>query len=331
MTGIVIVVAAWNVRDYLRTCLKSIAAETKTHPVHVVVVDNGSTDGTAEMAAAEFPGTTVLRNEKNAGFVAGTNRGLRWALGEGTGPADPRPRADYLLLLNADIVIRDGALDRLADFLDARPDAAAAAPGLVLPDGRRQTGPAGFAPTAASAWSYFSFAFMLRPARSRPLFVPNRVSRTASAAGRRVDWLSGACLMVRASVVRAVGLMDESFFIYADDIDWGVRMARAGANSYFLPKIEVVHYHGVTAKTIHREINTRWLQRLFQYVRRDRGAFEAFLFRLIAAGGFALRAMIYGLGCLVPRFKRSAPRLGPKAREMAAFALFSLRSGAKRG
>jgi hypothetical protein len=212
------------------------------------------------------------------------------------------------LLLNADVVIRDGAIDRLADFLDKRPDAAGSAPGLFLPNGRPQTGPGGFAPTARSAFSYFSFAFKLFPKRSRPLFV----SSCRAPEARLVDWLSGACLMVRAGVVREIGLMDESYFLYADDIDWGLRMTRAGHRLYFVSEIGVVHYHGVTAKTILHEINTRWLERLFQFVRQDRGSAEAFLFRMIAAGGFALRAAIYAFGYPL------------KARDMAAFALFSL-------
>jgi hypothetical protein len=301
-----IVIAAWNVRDHLRVCLKSIEAETQRHAFRVIVVDNGSTDGTSEMIAAEFPKTTVLRNDANLGFVAGTNRGLRRTLEE---------RDDYILLLNADIIVRGQALDRLADFLDAHPEAGGVSPGLKLPNGSPQTGPGGFAPSARSAWSYFLFVSKFRPRRSRPLFVD---ARAVPADGRRVDWLSGACLMVRADVVRKVGLMDESYFLYADDIDWGVRMTRAGSSLYFLPSVEVVHFHGVTSKTIHREINTRWLERLFQFVRTDRGAFEAFIFRLIAACGFALRALAYSLGFS-----------GAKAREMAAFAAYSLSAKSK--
>ncbi len=129
--------------------------------------------------------------------------------------------------------------------------------------------------------------------------------------------------MVRAEVVRKIGLMDEAYFLYADDIDWGLRMTRAGERLYFLPEIGVVHYHGVTSKTIHQEINTRWIERVFQYVRRDRGGAEAFLFRMIAVKGFALRALLYSLAaCFPPLFSRFAP----KAREMAVSALFSLKT-----
>ena len=111
MTGLTVVIAAWNVRDHVKECLRSIAAETNRHPCRVVVIDNGSTDGTADMVAAEFPGVTVLRNDRNAGFVAGTNQGLKWALGDGCGNAE-RPSPDYFLLLNADIIIRDGAIEK---------------------------------------------------------------------------------------------------------------------------------------------------------------------------------------------------------------------------
>jgi N-acetylglucosaminyl-diphospho-decaprenol L-rhamnosyltransferase len=326
-TSVAVVVAAWNVKAHIRNCLRSIEMETKRHPCRVVVVDNGSVDGTSEMIAAEFPRTTVLRNDRNAGFVVATNQGLKRAL-----EAEATP--DYLLLLNADVAVRDAAIDRLADFLDERAEAGAAGPGLILPDGRPQTGPGGFAPSARSAFSYFSFIFKLFPGSSRPLFVENRSAfpspssstpapsfATSDFRPRPVDWLSGACLMVRTAIVREVGLMDESFFIYADDIDWGLRMTRAGNRLYFLPGIRVVHFHGVTAKTIHREINTHWLERLFQYVHRDRGPAEAFLVRMIAAGGFALRAALYSLGAALPPL---FTRFAPKARETAVFALFCL-------
>ena len=199
-------------------------------------------------------------------------------------------RSDYLLLLNADVVARDGAVDRLADYLDLHPEADAVAPRLLLPDGRPQPGPAGFNPTLGSALAYF-LAGKILPFAARPMFIdPEAVGvRDGRPRAVEVEWLSGACLMVRAETVRRVGLLSEKYFMYADDIEWGVRMSAAGAVLRFLPAVQVTHHHGVTVKAVDRGFNTRWLDQLFAHVRRDRGPGEAALFRIVAAAGWVLR------------------------------------------
>ena len=322
-----VIVVAWNAREFLRKCLASVDRETRRHPYETVVVDNGSTDHSAEMVKAEFPSAALLRNDRNEGFVKGNNRALRRILAEA--------RSDYVLLLNSDAVVNDGAVDRLADFLDAHPEAGGAGPALILPSGAFQTGPGGWLPSLRSAFDYFFFVYKLLPRSSRPLFIdPNAERNTGThhlivlKSGqlsdvspyfspdfhRRVDWLSGACLMLRRSAVERAGLMNEEYFLYADDIDWCGRMTRQGIALYFLPGVRVVHFHGLTAKTIHKKTNTRWLKFLFRYVRLNRGLFEALFFRLIAAAGFGLRAFIHSL--------RSP--FSQKTGEMAAYAIYSL-------
>jgi N-acetylglucosaminyl-diphospho-decaprenol L-rhamnosyltransferase len=309
-----IVLASWNLRAHLRECLTAVERESGVRPVEITVVDNGSTDGTAEMVAREFPRAILIRNETNLGFVRATNAGLRRALEDG--------RSDYLLLLNADVVVRDGAVDRLAEYLDTHPEVVAVAPLLLLPDGRPQPGPAGFNPTLGSALSYFFLAGKILPFAARPLFIDPeavgaRIGRTRAVG---VEWLSGACLLVRAETVRRVGLMNEEYYLYADDIEWGVRMSAAGGVLHFLPAVRVTHHHGVTVKAVDRGFNTRWLDQLFAHVRRDRGAGEAVLFRIVAAAGFGLRAFLYALQALRPARSASA---GLKVREMLAYASFS--------
>jgi len=310
-----IVIASWNLRAHLQDCLSAVEREAGMRPVEITVVDNGSTDGTAEMVAREFPRAILIRNETNLGFVRATNAGLRRALADG--------RSEYLLLLNADVVVRDGAIDRLAEYLDAHPGVSAVAPLLLLPDGRPQPGPAGFNPTLGSALAYFFLAGKILPFAARPMFIdPEAVGvRIGRPRAVEVEWLSGACLMVRAETVRRVGLLSEKYFMYADDIEWGVRMNEAGAVLHFLPSVQVTHHHGATVKAVDPGFNTRWLDQLFAHVRRDRGEGEAVLFRTVAAAGFGLRALLYALQALRPTLYASA---GLKVRETLAYAFFSL-------
>lgn len=316
---IAVVIAAWNLRDCLRECLASIVREARVHPCAVTVVDNGSTDGSAEMAAREFPDVRVIRNADNTGFVRASNLGARRAMEE--------DRPEYLLFLNADAVLCEGAPDRLADYLDAHPGVAAAGPLLVLPDGRFQPGPAGFKPTLGSALAYFSFAGRVLPAASRPLFVDPRAAARRGGRPVRVGWLSGACLMVRTDTIRRVGLMNEEYFLYADDIEWGGRLNGPGRDLHLLPSVRAIHRHGITIKKNAGGFNTVWLDQLFRHVRKTRGPAETALFRLTAAAGFGLRAAVHAVRALVP----SGPleMKGRQVREMLAYAEFSL-SGRKK-
>lgn len=306
-----IVIVSWNAAPFLKTCLESVRCEGGGTPCETIVVDNGSWDDTGEMLRDSFPDVLVIRNPTNLGFVKGCNQGLRKILNEGT--------SRFVVLVNSDVVVRDGALNRLAGFLEAHPEAAAAAPALILPNGELQPGPAGFRPTALSAAVYYSFLYKAWPGTRRTLFIdPGAAAREGRAL--RVDWLSGACLMVRREAVEAAGLMDEDYFLYADDIEWGVRMTDRGLNLYYLPGVGVEHFHGMTEKVIMKRTNTKWLACLFRYVERTRGTAEYGLFRAAAAAGFALRVVLQGAAAVF----LGRPEAWAKASESARYLVFSL-------
>lgn len=306
-----VIIVAWNAREYLRRSLASLAAETRGLSFDIHVVDNASTDGSAAMVEAEFPGVRLTRNLENLGFARANNLALRRVLDE--------RQSKYILLLNADAVIRHGAVNKLVDHLDRHPRAGAAGPALVLPGGKFQTGVGGFLPSALSGFSYFLFLGRLCPQLSRPLFI-NQAAFRRRKEPKRLEWLSGACLLVRRRTVERVGLLNQDYFFYLDDIDWGKRMGEAGIALHYVPWIEVLHDQGVTYRRVLKEINTRWLGMLFDFVRRERGAVEAFLFRAAAALGFLLRLGYYG----VTGGPRNPEGRDEKFAETAAFLLFSL-------
>ena len=307
-----IVIVSWNVRDFLEACLRSVYRETPSLPIEVIVVDNGSTDGTPEMVERKFPGVRLFRYGENLGFTRANNVALRMILQEKT--------FRYIMLLNSDTEIQERGIEELADYLDRRPEVDAVAPALILPDGRFQPGAGGYFPSWITGFNYFFFLFRLFPRRAPGLFIDQK-KLARKKAPVALDWLSAACLLVRREVVERAGLLNEDYSIYADDIDWGLRMRRAGALLHYLPRVRVLHYHGVTAKHVTGEVNTRWLKMVYLYVRQEKGAVQYALFRVFSMGGFFLRFAAYAVLSLV---KKDARRR-EKKRELKEYLRFSLR------
>lgn len=192
----------------------------------VLVADNGSTDGSAAMVKADFPRVRLFENTANRGFAAANNQ-LIW-------PSQGR----YILLLNPDTIILDDALPQLVAFMDAHPQAAVATAQLLNPDGTLQHCAFRF-PTL---WMVFFDFFPLhhRLLHSR---LNGRYPLEASVP-YEIDHPLGACLVVRREAVHRVGLLDEAFFMYAEEVDWCFRFKKAGWRIYCLPQAHLVHYGG---------------------------------------------------------------------------------------
>ena len=305
------VVVSWNARACLEECLASLYRDAAGLDLEVLVVDNASRDGSAEMVAASFPRASLIRNDRNLGFAAANNIALRRILAAGT--------AEFVLLLNEDVVLGGGAVERLALAIREEPGAGAASPALVLPGGRYQTGVGGALPTVVSGLGYFLFLSRFLLPRTRSLFVhqPPFVRRGRTV---RLEWLSGACLLLRREAFEKAGLLDEAYFFGLEDLAFGRRMKAAGLAMLYVPAVAVTHRHGVSHRLVLRRVNTEWLGRLFEDVRRERGRFAGAIFRAEAAAGFFLRLL--GRTLAAP-FDRRAGR-GEKLREAAAFFTFSL-------
>jgi GT2 family glycosyltransferase len=235
-----IVIVSFNARAHLVRCLESLRAAPVSMPHEVVVVDNASTDGSAH-AASEFPSVRVIVMARNAGFAAANNAGIRGSSGE------------LVLLLNSDTIVPAGAIDRLADRLLADTTVGIAGPRLVDGEGRAE----------------LSFGRMIAPitearqklvgrlydARVGP--VVRRVEREA----RReqfVDWVSGACLLVRRSAAESAGLLDERFFLYTEDVDFCHAIRALGYRVLFTPSAEIVHLGGQSRATAPQAANAAY-------------------------------------------------------------------------
>lgn len=227
MATLTILIVSFNTRAELEACLASIAAHPPEMSHAVVVVDNASTDGTAEAVRSRWPGVRLIRSEQNVGFAAANNLGIRAV------------DSEYVLLLNSDTLVRPAALDVLLTHVADDPTLAAAGPRLVDASGRVE----------------LSFGAMMSPlAEARQKFLVRLHDRGFGPVSRYVarltsrpsypDWLSGACLLVRRADAVAAGLLDQRYFLYAEDVDFCAALRALGKRLRFTPEAEVVHLRG---------------------------------------------------------------------------------------
>lgn len=249
-------IVSFNTRDLLRTCLRSLAAAT-TCPVEVILVDNASADGSAEMVAREFPGVRLVRSASNVGFAAAANVAMREARGE------------TVLWLNPDTVVPPGAIDRLLAFLETHPAVDVCGPALIYPDGTFQTCGRRFPSIATEVHDAVGDRWLRGPLRGW------RRRRPATAGP--VDWICGACVLVRQEALARVGFFDEQFFLYGEELDWFARARAVGIAAWVVPDVEVVHHLGQSAASIGPASNAHLGQTRLLYYRKHRARGHAAL------------------------------------------------------
>ena len=279
-----IIIVNWNAAGFLRKCLDSLGASALPTAHEIIVIDNASTDDSPNIAR-EFPHVRYVQNIANAGFARGNNQAVEMAGGE------------YICLLNPDVVISDPTVfSRWIAFMDVHGEAAASGCKLVFPDGSHQVGDAGFCPGFRSAVNYALFLSKFFPRRVKSLFVTSGTLVKEM----EVDWVCGAGLMVRRSILSRTGLLDESIFMYAEDVEWGCRMRSYGYKVYYLPFLRIVHYQGASTKTtqIGRAVSSLWLLNMRRLYLRLHPVQPAFFYDAVMSFGFLLRAALYYMASL---------------------------------
>jgi hypothetical protein len=235
---LLIVIVNYRTAELTQDCLRSLQDEVGTVAgTRVVVTDNASgDDSVAQLEAAVHahgwgPWATIRPLERNGGFAAGNNAAIRPALAE----ADP-PR--YVLLLNPDTIVRPGAIRALVEFMESRPDVGIAGSRLEEPDGRPQQ-------------SAFRFPTVLGELEGGLRFGPASrvldrwvITPRVPEGPRPIDWVAGACMIIRREVIEAAGLMDEGYFMYFEEVDFCHRARRAGWPCWYVPSAHVVHLVG---------------------------------------------------------------------------------------
>lgn len=267
---IAVVVVSYNTRAYLERCLHSIQAAilpANTH-LHVIVVDNASHDGSAEMVAATFPAVQLLASTTNLGFTGGNNLALS-ALGFPAGSSSQAP-PDYVLLLNPDAELATDALIRFFDFMQATPHAAVCGAHLTYGNGSFQDGAFHFPGLAQVALDLFPLHRL--PAAHR-LYRGRVNGRYPSSKWQGiqpfpVDFVLGAAMFVRGSAITASGGLDDGYFMYCEEMDWCLRFAAAGWRVYALPTAHVVHHEGQSSRQVRWSAYARLWRSRFRFFGR---------------------------------------------------------------
>ena len=239
-----IIIVNYNTRQLLAACLDALAASQVTLPLRVIVVDNASTDGSLAMLARDYPWVETIASPRNAGYAAANNLALRRLLAEI--PPDQDRRHAYCLLLNPDTAVAPDTLVRMVDFLEHHPEAGAAGPRLVLPDGRLDLACRRLFPTPGRALFRLLGLSRLFP-RSR-LFASYNLTYLDEQAITEVDSVVGAFMLVRVAAIDQAGLLDEDFFMYGEDLDWAYRIKQHGWRIYYAPITTVVHHKGAASR-----------------------------------------------------------------------------------
>lgn len=249
MPTLAIVIVNYNTRDLLRDCLRSIAACPPVVALDVWVVDNASHDGSAAMVTAEFPQVHLIASSKNGGYAYANNLALREVLSfefsmlsdsENSELNLQNSTFDYVLLLNSDTVVPENALDGLVNYLEAHPAVGACGPKLLLKNGALDLACRRSFPSPA-AFVYHAVGLSKLFPRS-PRFGAYNLTYLDPDQETAVDAVVGACMFVRASVVREVGLLDEAYFMYGEDLDWAYRIKQYGWAIMYVPTVVVRHY-----------------------------------------------------------------------------------------
>jgi GT2 family glycosyltransferase len=227
-----VIIVNWNTHDLLRQCLQSVYAQTTSIGCEVIVVDNGSTDGSVEMVRREFNQVTLLANQDNRGFAAANNQGMGVAKGR------------YILLLNSDTIVLDRAIEKTVAYADRYPDTAVTGCRALNPDRTLQN--TCFMFPSILNWFLFS-TYLCRLFPQSRFFGREQMTWWARDDSREVDVVTGCYMLVRKEAIDKVGLMDERFFMYAEETDWCYRFKADQWKNRFTPDAEIIHIGGASA------------------------------------------------------------------------------------
>ncbi len=280
MAELSIIVVSWNAKRYVEECLDSLAHQSLNIVTETIVVDNASSDGTPEMVSSRFPGVTLIRNDVNLGFATANNIGIRASKGR------------FVCLVNSDVNVPEGCLQTMYNFMQQHPGIGVSGPRMIAPGGFVARSYMRF-PTV---WNSLCTALTLGSIfKGSPRFggvLMNDFDNTATSA---VDVLNGWFLLIRREALNQVGLLDESFFMYGEDIDWSYRFHQAGWPRVYFAGAQALHYGGASSKAASTRFYIQMYRANLQYWKKHHTSLgvlgywlTALLYHLLRAAGHSL-------------------------------------------
>lgn len=282
-------IVSWNRSDLLEQCLNSIYTSRQRIPFEVIVVDNGSSDGSPDLVGRKYPQTILIRNTDNRGFARANNQALKVSKGR------------YCFLLNNDTRVPDDTFQKMVEFMERYPDAGIATCRIYNPVTRKSETGAGadirLTPSAIF-WNDLISLTGLHKVFPQSVWIQNHIwAGRDSSSPRRVSHISGAGMIVRKSALEDVGLLDERFFMYLEETDWCYRFRDAGWNVYYTPEAEIVHV-GEGSSRLRGDRNRIYYDSLCKFFAKHYGVLAMMQYRVQEILIFTpLRTIRKWLGC----------------------------------
>jgi GT2 family glycosyltransferase len=255
-TPLSVLIVSWNTRELTLAALRSFLPASGVE-LEVIVVDNASADGSADAIAAELPAVRLIRNDRNVGFAGGVNIGLKAA------------RHPLVLLLNPDTRVLGDALARLVDYADAHPEAGILGPRVLNEDGSLQASRFRF-PSLLNQVLSATYLYQLFPRSA--FFNRERLGGRETDAAEPVEAVSGCCFLIRRALLDEVGVLDENFFMYAEEVDLCYRAWQAGYEVHYAPVGEIVHLGGGASRLASQRNFLEYRRSMLRFFRKHRGA-----------------------------------------------------------
>lgn len=229
-----ILIVNYRTRELTLACIASVFTSTTSYIYEIILIDNASNDGTPQVVNERFPQVATVINTENVGFSRANNQGIRMAKGR------------YVLLLNSDTIVQPDTIDIMLRFMDENPTVGASGCKIVLPDGSLDKAcKRGFPTPSASFYYAFGFAKLFPKIHK---FNQYQLGYLSPDEAYPIDSLVGAFMLVRRETIEQVGMLDEEFFMYGEDIDWCYRIKKAGWINYYYPRTHIVHHKGASSR-----------------------------------------------------------------------------------
>lgn len=275
-----VIIVNWNTKKLLEDCLKSIFKYTKEVNFEVIVVDNGSTDGSRQLVKTKFPKVVLIRNKNNLGFTKANNQGIKVAKGE------------YVLLLNSDTYFIENALQKLLEVAKSKNGEAVLAP-LLLNEDRTIQQSVGFFPNLPQVFYWMSFIDDLPFGQFlKPYHVDHENFYKKE---REVDWLTGAAIFIPREVIGKAGNLNEEIFMYGEDVEWCFRIKKAGYKIFLYPQAKIVHIGRGSSKKIPTSAFIGEYEGIKFFYQRYKGFVALQIARFFLKIGALLRIIVFSI------------------------------------